>query len=143
MICEMCGEEIERLTCPYCKTVQSAVEQCTSRKKQKIRSVNIKDDMPLADTALSRLKVELHKAKQEGFKALKVIHGYGSSGRGGVIKQEVHRFIMSCEAVANWIPGEDFSAEYTDTLQILRHHPYLENDKDFRKRNRGITILIF
>ncbi len=143
MICEMCGEEIDELNCPFCKTVQSSMGQLVSRKQRKIRSVNIKDDMPVAETALSRLKGEIHKAKQQGLKALKVIHGYGSSGRGGVIKQEVHRFIMSCETVANWIPGEEFSAEYQETLQILRHHSYLENDKDFRKRNRGITILIF
>ena len=143
MICEMCGEEIDELICPFCKTVQFSVEQRASKKKNKITSVNIKDDMPLAETALSRLKTEMHKARYEGLKALKVIHGYGSSGRGGVIKQEVHRFMMSCESVANWIPGEEFSAEYQETLQILRHHPYLEKDKDFRKRNRGITIIIF
>ena len=143
MICEMCGEDIEEITCPFCMTVQSEVPSAPTRKSKKIKSVNIKEDLPTAETAISRLRVELKQASEQGCKALKVIHGYGSSGKGGDIKREVHRFLMSCEGISSWFPGEDFSAQYQDTLEVLRRYPFLESDKDFRRSTRGITMVIF
>ncbi|MCM8537783.1 MAG: Smr/MutS family protein [Lentisphaeraceae bacterium] len=144
--CQMCGEEIDSIVCPYCETIQETETHRPSRKKRSIKSVNIKDDLPLVDEALSRLEREIASARRSGYKALKVIHGYGSSGRGGAIKQEVHRVIRRMylnDDVHDWIPGEDFSAEYSETLETLKHHSYLESDEDFRNNNRGISIIIF
>ena len=143
MICEMCGEEIEEKVCPFCLTEQSFAEAVHSKKSPAMKKVNIKDDMPTSETALSRLQKEISCAKNSGCKAIKVVHGYGSSGRGGVIKNEVHRFLDGCDSISDWIPGEEFSADFSETLSLLKKFPFLENDKDFRRCNRGISIIIF
>ena len=142
MICEMCGEEIDELVCPFCLTEQTFVETRSSKKKSSMVKVNIKDDMPLAETAIERLQSEITKATKNGTRALKIVHGYGSSGRGGIIKQEVHRYLMGCADIVGWIPGEEFSAEFSETLDLLKSRPYLESDSDFRRRNKGVTIIV-
>ena len=143
MICEMCGEEIDEQICPFCKTEQSFSGTTFSSKTLAMKKVNIKDDMPTSETALNRLQKEISSARNSGYKAIKVVHGYGSSGRGGVIKNEVHRFLDRCDSVSDWIPGEEFSADFSETLYLLKKFPFLENDKDFRRCNRGISIVIF
>ena len=146
-ICEMCGEEIDTLTCPFCKTVQEGLSLSPrNSKKKKLKVVNIKDDMPLVETAIERLTEALDSAQKQGYKALKVIHGYGASGRGGVIKEEVQRVLHRMYAndeIYYWFSGEEFMAEHSGTLDVLKNHSYLENDEDFRKSNRGISIAIF
>lgn len=145
--CEMCGEPIERLQCPFCKTIQGTQPIAKkSSKKKNIKSVNIKDDLPLVETATARLEVQIEAAQEAGYKALKVIHGYGSSGKGGAIKNEIHRILRRMyvnDEIYDWIPGEEFSAEYQETLDLLKQFPFLEGDKDFRKSNRGVSIIIF
>lgn len=49
----------------------------------KIITLNIKSDMPTVEEARKRLLTELQRAKAKGAKAMKLIHGYGSSGVGG------------------------------------------------------------
>ncbi len=51
-----------------------------------IREINLEWDYPTADEALRRLKGELQAAKAMRAPVLKVIHGYGSSGKGGRIR---------------------------------------------------------
>jgi|SaaInlStandDraft_1057018.scaffolds.fasta_scaffold38301_3 hypothetical protein len=145
-VCEMCGEEIDSLTCPFCKTVQEGQPTARRRKKKNLKVVNIKDDLPLVETALKRLDQQMSLARNEGYKALKVIHGYGASGKGGVIKDEIHRVLHRLyvnDDIENWIPGEDFSGDYQDTLEILKTNQFLESDEDFRSANRGISLIIF
>ena len=145
--CEMCGEPIERLQCPFCKTIQGSQPTARkSKKKKNLKSVNIKDDLPLVETAIARLENQIEDALEDGYKALKIIHGYGSSGKGGAIKNEIHRVLRRMyanEEIYDWIPGEEFSANYQETLELLKQFPFLEGDKDFRKSNRGISIIIF
>ncbi len=50
------------------------------------KTVNIKRNMPLVSQAMTQLGNEIWMAKYARCHALKVIHGYGSSGQGGAIK---------------------------------------------------------
>ena len=145
-ICEMCGEEIDSMLCPFCKTVQGDLPPTSRGRKKSIKIVNIKDDLPLVETALKRLDQEIATAQSGGYKALKIIHGYGSSGKGGVIKDEIHRVLRRLylnDDIKEWVAGEEFSAEYSETLEILKKHSFLESDEDFRQGNRGISIILF
>lgn len=53
-------------------------------------TLNIKHDMPTVDQA-RRLILELDRAKKQGYKAIKLIHGYGSIGKGGVLKDALRK----------------------------------------------------
>ncbi len=52
----------------------------------KLREVNLEAGMPFVDQAIKRLTFELHQSRRQGFAAVKIIHGYGSSGVGGKIR---------------------------------------------------------
>jgi len=76
-----------------------------------------------------------------GKELLKIVHGYGSSGRGGSTK----------EVVGNWlfrhrnlhlavIPGEEYSL-FHDTVQELRKRLGAYTDPDLITSNPGITVV--
>ena len=51
-----------------------------------MRVVNIKKDNPNADYALFLIDEEIRYSKATGNRVILIIHGYGSHGQGGVIK---------------------------------------------------------
>jgi len=50
-----------------------------------IRTCNIEAGFPSLDEARRSVIEEIRRAKREGVRVLKVIHGYGSSGKGGTL----------------------------------------------------------
>ncbi len=50
-----------------------------------IRTYNVEAGLPTLDEARRLVIAEIKQAKREGVKVLKVIHGYGSSGKGGAL----------------------------------------------------------
>jgi len=143
IICEMCGEEIESSVCPFCATENLMVHKTV--KPGKLIKINVKEDLPTVEVAMKRVKDALYSAAEKGARAVKVIHGYGSTGKGGLIKQELIYFLNGMRSrgeIEDWIAGEEFSGDYKETVDILKSYPFLENEEDFRKGNRGITIII-
>ena len=57
-----------------------------SRKPARIKIVNLEDGMPTVEEARLRMNYELQNARREGCAAVKLIHGYGSSGAGGALR---------------------------------------------------------
>ena len=111
-----------------------------------IRTVNVKDGMPTADVALRRVNMALTLAKSQGDKALKLIHGYGSTGPGGVIRTQTRRYLAEQKArgkLSAFIPGEAFSIFNETTLKAFGVCPALRQDSDLGRSNDGITIVIF
>src|SRR5215467_808289 len=109
-----------------------------------IRVINLKDDMPTVDQALSRLSNELGRARSEGVEILKVIHGYGSSGQGGAIRLAVQsklRSMAESGEIQACIFGENWSKSDENTWKLLQAKPELKSDSDLGRRNQGITIL--
>ena len=50
-----------------------------------IRTYNVETGLPILDEARRLVIGEIKRAKREGVKVLRVIHGYGSSGKGGTL----------------------------------------------------------
>lgn len=142
MICETCGEEIDEKECPFCGTVNSFAK--VKKRSKKFPSINIKEDLPTVEEAISRVEAILEN--DDHYRAVKIIHGYGSSGKGGVIKDALHKYLyraVNREQISGFIPGEEFSGAYVETADLLKTHSFLESDEDFRKANRGITVIVF
>src|SRR5579864_7457044 len=57
-----------------------------SRKPAVIKIVNLEESMPTVERARLLLENELATARAQGYKALKIIHGYGYSGAGGALR---------------------------------------------------------
>lgn len=110
-----------------------------------VKEINIKADMPTADDAVRRITYNLRNSKTLGTSALKIIHGYGSSGTGGKIRVQARRYLSEQKQkgfIKDFIPGEEFSIFDSATLKAFQHCPDLRRDSDLERHNNGITIVI-
>jgi len=110
-----------------------------------IHTANIKADMPAADQAAVRVSAALATGRQLGASAVKIIHGYGSTGRGGRIRTETRRCLAEKKAkgaIRDYIPGEAFSIFNGATLKAFSVCPELRRDADLDRQNNGVTIVI-
>lgn len=95
--------------------------------------------------ALERMDRELASARAEKCAALKIIHGYGSTGAGGDIRVAVQKRLLElvdAGQIAGCIFGEDWSKAEDETWRMLQARAELRNDPDLGRRNLGITIVI-
>jgi hypothetical protein len=109
-----------------------------------MKTVNLKERMPLVHQALSQLDCELARAREQGCGLLKVIHGYGSTGAGGEIRVAVQRKLreMSDDGqIRGCIFGEDWATSDERAWKLLSTHSELKQDRDLGKGNRGITVV--
>lgn len=58
-----------------------------------IREINLEECMPTCDEAMDYLKSSLKLAKQNKYKCLLIIHGYGSTGKGGAIRTKARQWL--------------------------------------------------
>jgi hypothetical protein len=144
-VCEVCGNEIELdgTQCPFCRTGYIP-------DKRKVigllhREVNLKRGMPLVQQALDRLEVVLQEGANQYYKALTLIHGYGSSGTGGAIKAAVQQQLQYYRLqgrIKEIIPGEEFEGRSSRGRQLLRRFPFLADHRDLNRANPGITLVL-
>ena len=109
------------------------------------RVVNLEDGLPRVNEALLRLDRAVADARRDGIALLKLIHGYGSKGVGGRIKEEVAGALARYQRsglISAAIPGEDFRVSNEPTWELLKRAPELKQDRDLSKNNRGITIVV-
>lgn len=110
----------------------------------KIETLKIKQDFPPADVAVANLEIEIESLKNSDIKAIKVIHGYGSHGKGGEIKKQTFQRLSEMKRegkILDFIPGEKFG-EYAKLSEfILVNFPQLLIDTDFKNYNSGITLV--
>lgn len=62
-----------------------------------IWEVNLELGRPSADEALRRLEHELAAKRHLRAKAMKIIHGYGSSGKGGRIRTASRKYLRAAQ----------------------------------------------
>lgn len=111
----------------------------------RIKILNIKSDLPKVEEARERLKKELIQAYNNGERFLKIIHGYGSSGVGGKLRQAIRRSLILRQKeglIEHIIFGEKFNNLNDQIEFILKRFPILRNDSDYKKNNEGITVVI-
>lgn len=107
--------------------------------------VNLEAGMPTVATATSILSQALRTAQANRTHLLKLIHGYGSSGKGGAIRGAVRRELAARKRagqIVGYIPGEEFSPFNEDARKALSHYPELAKDRDYSRQNQGITIVV-
>lgn len=110
------------------------------------KTVNIKRNMPLVSQAMTQLGNEIWMAKYARCHALKVIHGYGSSGQGGAIKAACLKLCADRKksgVIRHYVRGEDFNPFTADGRKAIELCPLLKNDVDYGRQNDGITVILF
>jgi hypothetical protein len=145
VICAVCGNEGEAESgiCRFCGTKR---EQEVQEKGGVFhKTINLEQGRPFRETAMKRLLNEIEVARVEQVRVLTVIHGYGSSGKGGVIRRECRKnldYLCSTGKIKEYIPGEDFSGRSGPVKALLRRFPELTNNKNLDRRNPGVTLVI-
>ena len=110
-----------------------------------LKEVNIKYDMPTADLAVRRATYAIENGRTLGASAVKLIHGYGSSGKGGKIRLELRAYLERQKQrgkIRDYIPGERFSIFDEATRRAFAHCDELRRDRDLEASNNGMTVVI-
>ena len=109
-----------------------------------IRTFNVEAGWPTLDDARRLVIAEIKQAKRDRARVLKVIHGYGSSGKGGTLCVGLRKSFGLRKkegSIKNFIAGEDFSIFNETTLDLLEAVPELRGDPDLGATNEGVTII--
>ena len=107
--------------------------------------LNLELGMPTVEMAKRRLNSGLSNARSQRVRAVKLIHGYGSSGKGGRIKREVHRQLESMKLegrIREYVKGEEFSPFEASARHAIDLCPELAKDRDYSYCNHGITVVV-
>ncbi len=150
ILCEICGNDFEPewpnpKRCPYCQSEQEGELFAAPDPVELHRLVNLEYNKPLVAQALARLDSELEVCRILGVRVLTLIHGYGSSGRGGRIREEARARLLFLEResrVESVIFGEDFESRSGRGRHLIRRYPFLKRHADLNRNNPGITVVL-
>ena len=142
-LCAQCGNDLAPAVsrCPFCGAASVAGLQ--PRAKGTVRTVNLEKGLPTVEQALVRLRQELAQGRAQGYRALLFIHGYGSSGEGGAIRQEVRRllvYLRDKRQINDFLPGEEADRRAGHGRQLARQYPFLA--RYLRRPNPGVSLVI-
>jgi hypothetical protein len=107
--------------------------------------INLEEGRPTVNVGLLHLDRALVSARAEGVPILKLIHGYGSSGVGGRLREEVWKALDRFKRngfISDFIPGEDFRVSNEASWELVKRDKSIKEDRDFGRVNRGITIVV-
>ena len=105
-----------------------------------VRELNLELGRPDAAEAIRRLAAEVKAARKMGTPAMKLIHGYGSSGKGGRLRTACRTWLRQQELC--FLPGEEFSIFNQEARRWLALCPRLRQDRDLDAENRGSPNLL-
>ncbi len=109
-----------------------------------IEELLIKGGMPTVEEAVRRLGMELQSARRRGVGVVRVIHGYGSSGKGGKLRTGLRRWLGEAQAagsIGRVVPGERWEIFDDTSLGLLEDYPEMGGDGDLGRHNAGITLV--
>lgn len=108
----------------------------------KVIEINLESGMPHVEEAIKRMMNGLTTAKRSGCRAAILIHGYGSSGSGGIIKEEVRSKLKAPSlrgTARDSVRGENWTIKKKEFLDIC---PALKEFERHIEGNKGITVVL-
>ena len=110
-----------------------------------METANIEKFMPTVYQAEILVKNNLETYRRKGLKVFKIIHGYGSTGKGGALRTGIRDYLTQlkrAKIIADFVPGEDWSVFNETTRKILDLDSSFSKDSDLGKMNSGVTIIV-
>ena len=108
----------------------------------KVKEINLEYGSPTADSAVRNMVNQLGTCKGQGYKAVILIHGYGSSGVGGGIKTAVRSKLREPSLsgiIRSTCGGEQWFEKKKELINICQ--PL----SDYQRKidgNQGVTVVI-
>jgi len=106
---------------------------------------NIEKYMPTVYQAEILVRNNLEMYRKQGLKAFKIIHGYGSTGKGGALRTGIRNYLdqlKGAKIIADYIPGENWTVFDETTRKVLDLDSSFGKDEDLGKMNSGVTIIV-
>ena len=145
--CSRCGNEVacHASTCKFCHQALQRPPESGAPSRQLHRIVNLKYGRPTVATALRKLEQEIQQARRQRLSVATLIHGYGSSGKGGLIKQECRKmlaYFQQTGRIKSYIAGEQFKRKSGPGKALLKQYRTLASlcVSDFN--NPGVSIVV-
>ena len=107
--------------------------------------LNLKINSPAVDEAIANFLIELEVCRLEGVKVIKVIHGYGSHGKGGDICRGFRKLCFSLKKqkqIKDFMLGNEWDLANEKCFKLITGLKDCYNDEDINHSNPGITIVI-
>jgi high-affinity K+ transport system ATPase subunit B len=144
--CSTCGNDIQdnARICPYCDGLQESRPVTVKKVAVRIHVVGLKEDNPTVDEAMKRLAKEISMARKTNIKVIKIIHGYGSTGVGGVIKPALHNLLRTMKIkgqIKMFITGDEHNEFAGGRNYLLNKYPELKETWTSDRGNKGITFI--
>lgn len=108
----------------------------------KYTELNIKENMPIVAEAMRNLQNSIVRLKKEKYEIVVIVHGYGSTGKGGAICAKARQWLKAQERngkLKKVIFGEDFTIFNFDALDLKNKCRELEHL--LRVCNNGVTVV--
>jgi hypothetical protein len=142
--CEVCGNPIpaQAFTCQFCNSAQSV--ENFPKTRERVISSNLEAGLPTAEQASERLERTIREARSCGAKVVRLIHGYGSTGRGGKIRDAVRRELgrkLARGEVRAVVHGENYSANANAARDLLSRFKELKATERPDTLNPGLTVI--
>jgi len=108
----------------------------------KVKEINLEYGSPTVDEAIRNMISQLGTCKGQGYKAVILVHGYGSSGTGGGIKTAVRSKLRETSLggiVRTCCGGEYWYEKKKELLGLCQ--PLSEYQRKI-DGNQGVTVVI-
>ena len=110
-----------------------------------MRVVNLKKDNQNADYALFLIDEEIRYSKATGNRVILIIHGYGSHGQGGVIKNEVKKYLpklKKANVIEDYVFGENWGNLNPTKSLIESIEPETILNQNLSQINSGVSVIL-
>lgn len=107
----------------------------------KFMELNLEEGYPTVNEAMEMLKYYLSFYKKQKIECILIIHGYGSSGQGGKIKNKVRQFLENLHKEGDLkrvVFGERFDLFNADARELKNKYPELS--ELMKQYNPGVTV---
>ena len=138
-------EYLERYGTKGAKEVQAQRTTRNPSTMAAIPKLNLEEGMPYVEAAIDRLHMGIQEMRVSRVKIVKLIHGYGSTGRGGKIGISVREeltVLKRRKLIRDFIPGEDFGPTDVASRTLVEQNKSVSKDQDYGRMNHGITIVV-
>lgn len=145
--CDTCGELIApgSPVCPYCEAPQPDAVSGPAGKGPLVRNLDIESGLPTVEEALRRVQTQLDRARADGVRVVRVIHGWGSAtGGGGKIRAAARDWLrrqLDARRIRSMFLGDHCTHTSPEGRDFLRRHPALRATERTDRENPGITFV--
>jgi hypothetical protein len=110
-----------------------------------VRHLDLEAGLPTVAEALQRLESQLARARADGVRVVRVVHGWGSAtGGGGRIRAAARRWLQErydAGHLRTVFFGDHFTHTSPDGRDFIRRHPALRASERSDRHNPGITFV--